>query len=267
MRLHRKPKIAICFFGITRSLSITHHSIRQNAIDPAKRLAEVEILCHFFNQKEIANSRTGEYGRLQEDEYRLLNPDQLALSDPLDLQHDLKFQRIADYGDHWDDDMASLKNLYHQLISLNVVSNLALKSDCDVAVFLRPDLEYHDSFYRHILRAVYLGKRPAVFLPRWQSWGGLNDRFAICRTKRAIKTYGCRLDEALNFCEERKSSLHSESLLKFSLERSGIPVVPFGLRASRVRSTGAYADEAFSTLFQRRMKRLKARISNVFRIF
>lgn len=260
----KKKRIAICFFGITRSLSITHHSIKEKVINPANMLANVQVLCHFFNQREIQNIRTGETGQLKQHEYRLLSPERVVLHDPLILKDDPVFQEIASYGDHWDDDFSSLKNLYHQLTSLKVVTNLALSSKFDVVGFLRPDLEYHDSFLKLFFRALYLGENPAAFLPRWQTWGGgLNDRFAVCRSRSAIEAYGNRLNDAISFCVEEKRPLHSESLLRFSLDSKNIPAVNIGLRASRVRANGTYATEDFSSIRHRRLARLKAKWQNI----
>jgi hypothetical protein len=55
-------EIAACFRGISRSLSSTIASIRDNVYTPAKKFGELRVFTHLFDQAEINNPRTGEAG-------------------------------------------------------------------------------------------------------------------------------------------------------------------------------------------------------------
>ena len=237
------PRIAICFFGITRSLTHTIGSIEANILAPAREVGEVRIFAHFFRQTEIDNPRSGEKGAFRQDEHTLLNPDWLELEDPELCLAEHDFEGLKTYGDLWNDDFRSLRNLVHQLHSLNRVTDAALAGGGDVFIFARPDLFYHDSF-----APLLGGKLPSdrIFLPNWQRWGGgYNDRFAIATSERMARLYGKRVGQMTEFCEARQAPLHAELLLKYALGNHRRNVKPHSLRASRVRLGGKTREEDF----------------------
>ena len=111
-------KIAICFRGISRSLTHTIESIRDNVFAPARELGEVKVFTHLFDQKEINNPRTGETGRLDTAEYQLLQSDWLTLEPPGECLAQHRFDALKSFGDPWNDQFSSLRNLIHELHSL-----------------------------------------------------------------------------------------------------------------------------------------------------
>jgi hypothetical protein len=239
-------KIAVCFFGITRSLSYTISSIESNLLAPCKRIGETENLCHFFRLSVIDNPRSGEKGVLAPDEQALLAPSWLHLEQPEKFLSESPLQQIFDYGDAWGDDFKSLNNLLHQLHSIKMVTQAALAADFDCVVFARPDLLYHDSIRRPLGRVLRSKHNTEVCLPDWQHWeGGYNDRFAICKGKQAIQAYGNRIDMALDYCRNCGAPLHAENLLKHALRSNEIPVSLMTVKASRVRFDGTLKNEIF----------------------
>ncbi len=244
--------IAICFFGITRSLHHTQASIEANILAPARALGPVRVYAHLFKQNHIQSPRSKESGILDAEEYKLLNPDRLELEEPgacLDLW---EFEALKSYGDFWRNGFSSLTNLVHQQHSLHRVSSMVLEDgDVDICLFVRPDMRYHDTLAPALHKA--LSARPGtVFLPWWQPWFGYNDRYAIAVGPKAIAAYGQRAEDALNYCCARNAPLHSERMLKFRLGRQGMKVRKISPRASRVRMDGTEAEEDFS--FQLGMK-------------
>lgn len=243
------PRIALCFFGITRSLGYTIHSIRRNILQPARATGTVSVFCHFFDQKRIQNPRSGEFGDLRPDEYDLLAPDQVEIEPP-DLCLEARgFDALKTHGDAWDDDFRSLRNLVHQLHSLDRVTTAAEAWTPDLIFFARPDLTYHQS-----LAPVFTAARslvgsdagPVATLPRWQHWeDGVNDRFALC-TPVAAAAYGHRIREAEAHCDRVGGPLHAERLLKDVLERAGAEIRLMPQRASRTRIDGTLQYEDFS---------------------
>lgn len=244
-------KIAVCFFGITRSLSFTLPSIESNILRPLSRVAtgcgaSARIYSHFFAQAKVDNPRSGENGAMAPDEHLLLANDWLRLEPPgacLDLWN---FEALKDFRDRWSDGFRSLSNLIHQLHSLRQATLAALEDGADIVIFLRPDLRYHDSLEAAIRRALLHPNRDLVQLPDWQSWAGLNDRFAVVSGTRAVHSYGCRIEQALTFCQDYQRPLHSEELLLYVLDKADIPVRTFSARASRVRLDGGEKEEDFS---------------------
>lgn len=239
------PNIAICFFGITRSLRYTIDNIVAHVITPARAAGSVRLYGHFFAQSHVYNPRNGENGRFPADEHALLNLDALELEEP---EHCLGLRDhagLAAWGDAWDNGGHSLRNLVHQLHSLDRVTNMALAGGADMFLFARPDLRYHDSLAGPIRRAV-TSASPLVQLPYWQPWYGFNDRFALCSGEAAARAYGGRIAQAHAMCARNEVPLHGERLVKFALAEADIPVRFISSRASRVRVDGHERYEDFA---------------------
>ncbi len=239
-----EPRIAVVFFGITRSLRLTVGSIRQNLIAPARAMAsELRTFGHFYDQDRIDNPRSNESGTLDPDEFRLLDLDEVERELPGQCLDQHGFDRLKAAGDPWKDDFASLRNLVQQLHSLGRATDMALAWKPDMVVFARPDLYYHDSIASELL--LVSGRQGSgVLLPNWGQWrGGLNDRFAIAKGSDAIAAYGRRVQRLAKYTE-RGEALHSELFLKFALH--GVLAATFAFRASRVRSNGAVVVENFT---------------------
>lgn len=247
-----KLDIAICFFGIRRSLDKTYASIERNVIRPAQSFGEVNLLAHFYEKTIISNRRTGENNVQITDAGNFVELDEVEEAKPETRNIMLDFDKLSAYGDAWNDDFASLSNLIHQLHSLKRVTALAQKRRPGIVAFIRPDLNYHDSLYAVFKRASRMrnANRSIVFAPDWQRWGGVNDRFAIAVGAGAIMAYGRRISRAQEFCEMYNQPLHSERLLALALERAAVQVVHIPHRASRVRANGVQSWENFDRFLQ-----------------
>lgn len=254
-----QQKIAICFFGITRSLKFTIDSIEECVLSPAREAGEVKVFSHFFKQNQIHNRRSGEIGMLDIDEHRLLASDWIVLEEPDECLALNGFEALKKFGDCWGDEFSSLRNLIHQLHSLDQVTNKAIEWDADIYLFVRPDLQYHDSL-QHYVQQTMENSEPVLLIPDWQHGYGYNDRFAICRSKAVAAVYGSRINSCLEYCINRKEPLHAESLLEYSLGREGITPKPMEVRASRVRSNGSVRVEDFSG---KRFSKLRKRLRHV----
>ena len=256
--------VVVCFFGITRALEHTYPSIARNVLAPAQVAADtlggrLVVAAHLFEQGRIHNPRSGEDAPAPKGEHRLLAADRLVLEPAggcLDVRgHDA----LAAHGDFWQDGGASLRNLVHQLHSLDRVTDLAFEGEREPAlvIFARPDLEYHDSLAPELERAVRRVRAgrpgaPRAWLPAWQAWHGRNDRFAICEPD-AARAYGRRIARAPDFCAAN-GPLHAERLLGAALREEGVRVARLGARASRVRVGGVRQAENFAPIWQRRLR-------------
>ena len=242
--LPKQNTITVCFFGITRSLKYTLPSIEKNIIRPARQHGNVVILAHFFNQPSIYNPRSGERGHLDTEEHKVLQADQCVVEEPDSCLEFWKYSELKSYGDSWHDGFRSMRNLVHQLHSLNEVTKMALSGRSDVCLFCRPDLEYHDDLSALISQAL-AKPGPEIVLPNWQAHGGLNDRFAICAGREAAKSYGMRVQLMHQYCRETGLPVHSEKLLKYAAVAGRIPTRTVFHRASRVRFDGTIKQEDF----------------------
>lgn len=256
-------RIAICFFGITRSLSYTIESIEENIFTPARTFGTVRIFAHFFNQNEVQNPRSGESRKFDTKEYKLLNPDWVHLEEPDVCLAAHGFESLKAYGDSWDDGFNSLRNLVHQLHSLNEVTKAASEWAPDIILFVRPDLFYHSSLRRHIATALKR-ESASVILPAWQNWrNGYNDRFAICRMPSAIEAYGTRVTSMHDFCRRGQGPLHSERLLRFVLDEAELTPSWMRTRASRMRIGGHLVREKFAGPEKEKMRAGLRKIASV----
>lgn len=257
MKEHSKVRIAICFFGITRSLSYTIASIDRNVLEPAERMGDVVKLAHFFDLPRIENRRSGEYVAHEVDADKYLHAEEIETSKPQTAEIMVDFKKLKTFGDTWKDDFASLDNLTHQLHSLQKVTRMSQKYHAEIVLFIRPDLNYHDSLGPIIRRAlkVHHAGKAAVFTPDWQRWGGVNDRFAVAVGEKAYMAYGNRLMVGEEFCSKFNRSLVSEHLVAHAMERAQVNVVHIPQRASRVRANGIQAWEDFDRFFPRAIQR------------
>lgn len=238
------PRIAICHFGITRALDLTIRSIRSHVVSPVKNVTEPDVCAHFFAQHQVVNARSEENGVIDPDAHQMLGPDWLQIDAPDTFMQDPFVARLKSFGDYWEDDFRSLRNLLHQLRSLETVTQAALDRGAEICIFARPDLTYHDPLTEPLAHAL---KAPGnlVQLPYWQPFDGLNDRFAICKGRDAIAAYGQRLRRAEAYCQTAQAPLHAESLVAFALSDADIPVKTIAHRASRTRIGGHRPNESF----------------------
>ena len=77
-------RVALCFWGLTRSLKYTIDSIQSNVLDVLKKNGiQYTIFIHTYNiNGSYTNRRSKEYNiLLNNDECKLLNPDYIKIDD------------------------------------------------------------------------------------------------------------------------------------------------------------------------------------------
>lgn len=240
----RVLKVAVAFFGIPRNSEICFPSIQENVLAQLPANSDVKCFYHLYEIQEIQNQRSGEMGELKADNYEPFHAMTGVLASTDGVLERWDFERVKALGDTWADEHASLRNLIYQLNSLHTVTAMMESFDPDFVVFVRPDNFYHSPLPAYVF-AHPAARRRNVYIPDWQWWGGLNDRFAICG-RDAYQAYGKRIEHIFDFCEATGRKLHSERLLKYVLQKAGARVCTMDTRASRVRINGAFADESFS---------------------
>ena len=179
----------IGFFGLTRSLPHTAGAIRTGFYEPLQQAGLTTLRAGHFNlPPTITNPRSGEFGVLPDRaDSALLELDLCWIEPQVQTTITAEFELARSFPDTFGDQYRSLANLCHQLRSLECVWSLlellGAKED-DLVLLLRPDLLYLDMLepLRHL--APLLDKSADLVVPSWQSWGGLNDRFAFCSGRR-----------------------------------------------------------------------------------
>ena len=216
------PKIAICFFGLTRKLDLTIGTINA-VIAKLKLFCDVTIFLHTYNLSHIRNkSWSGnETAPLRIFEWQDLKPHFAISTDQTDFDLSADFEQYTSNGDAWNDNFASMRNLIRQLNSLKIVTDMwrSNEIDFDAVIYLRPDMQYEafdglQSAVEDVIKnptAIYVPAWPTSLPPNW-----INDRFSICGKFSAI-AYGTRLEYAELYSKQK--ALHAEQLLHFVLKK------------------------------------------------
>ncbi|CAH0189609.1 hypothetical protein [Pseudomonas mediterranea] len=238
-------KVAVAFFGIPRNSQICFPSIRENVLAQIPTGSEVQCFYHLYKLEEVHNPRSGEQGELSAGNYAPFDAMIGRLDSTQGVLERWDFERVKALGDTWADEYASLRNLIYQLNSLYNVTEMMESFDPDFVVFVRPDNFYHTALPTYVFGHAN-ERRSNAYIPDWQWWGGLNDRFAICG-RGAYVAYGKRIERIFDFCKATGRKLHSERLLKYALQQARVRICTLPTTASRVRINGAFAEESFSS--------------------
>ncbi len=233
-------RIFVGFFGITRSLRHTIGSITKQIYHPLEQAGFAPARYgHFHLPDAIFNRRSAEFGLPIDPAEASL----LELQDcRLDHQHpELIAETLAiaqRHPDPYGDNYASAANLCFQLRSLHELWKLMEPhiTEQDWVAFLRPDLLYLDRLDLPNMVASLSRQNADLAVPAWQSWGGLNDRFAIANA-RAAKIYATRITR-LEAATKKIGALHAETLLAFTVGAERLRVGRLQQRALRIRANG-----------------------------
>lgn len=244
-------KIALCFYGLNRSLSITHRSILEQVIAPWSQAHEVKLFGAFLQPAGgIHNPRSQELGvPVEQDSLGLLAFDATELVDQAQLDQAIGFDGfLPELKDYYADGHQSTRNIFRSLFALRQAHALARQSfDPDIVVFLRPDLFYIDRWDTSGMLGKLQASGPqAVLTPIWQQWGGLNDRLAVC-SRTSAQVFASRFEHILEFVIATEEGIQAERLLLWHCLQQGLDFSScFAERAIRVRATGLFREENFA---------------------
>lgn len=236
---NKKHRVAVCFFGLTRSLDYTLDSIKKNILSPLEQSnIEYDIILHSYNLKSIKSKRSGENNKLNTQEWNKLNPDYVKIDNQDEFDKSYNYEYIKSFGDAWDTNFENTINLIRQLNSLKNVWKLAetSKSTYDSYLFIRPDLKYTTKLDINQVKEAST-QINSIYIPTWHNWDGVNDRMAL-GCYNTIKIYANRLDNISDYLETTKNPLHAEKFLKFLLNKYNIEIKELNLIGKRVRSNG-----------------------------
>src|SRR5262245_42367461 len=113
-------KVALCFFGITRNLRAHTLASLQNQLMAAlaEKDPQYRKFGHFNLISSVSNPRAGENNiPIVPDEFKLLECDTVSTTEQAWLDNHLDFVATEKFGDVWEDNFASLRNLLRQLYS------------------------------------------------------------------------------------------------------------------------------------------------------
>jgi hypothetical protein len=207
-------KIALAFWGLTRSLKYTIDSIKNNVISKLSE-HEITIFLHTFKLNEKYNNpRANEKNiNLDFNEYKLLNPDFFEIDNQDEIKTKIDIKSYRSKPDPWKTNYVSVDNFICSMYSKSRVVNMIINSqkEFDYIIFLRPDVLFltplDNSFFNFITE-------DTICVPNFHRYGRFkfNDRFCISNFKNGL-IYGDLFKNMLEY--SKNNVLHSETFIGY----------------------------------------------------
>ncbi len=232
-------KIALCFWGITRSLKYCIQSIQTNILYELKRnKIEYTIFMHTYSIKsKTINFRTKEiYNNVNNNEYKLLNPDHILIDSQEEIKKNINLKKYRSYPDPWNTKYNSVDNFILAMYSKSKVTKLLKENfnDFKYVIYLRPDIKYIQKFNTMFFKNI---DNNNIGIPNFclHPLSKFNDRFAICNEYN-YHIYGDIFDKILFI--SHKIPLHSETVIRIILNKYRINTVYINFKFIRIRQDG-----------------------------
>jgi hypothetical protein len=234
-------KIAICYWGMTRSTKYVYNSHFNNLFNVLKNNSiDYKVFMHTWKVENdqnivwenVCNEQVDyqEYTLLQPDVYKIEEQkkftDQLIFSDY--FNRELYDKYGGDTHHEWRPQL--IKNHLCALESQKRVYKMANDTGetFDYVIFIRPDVQILNPFDINILNAHF-----DIIIPSYDHHEGLNDRFAIIHFKNATN-YACRIDEIKEF-RKNNGRIVSEKYVKFIINKyyNNLKYIDFSMKIVR----------------------------------
>ena len=242
--------IAICFFGLTRSLKWTHQSIQNNILNILqKRGMKYHIYLHTFNLKELTCRRSQETKvKLDEHEWKLLQPDAVQIDSQEDFDRSMDYDVIMTHGDPWFTEGENVRNLCRQLYSCQSAFHM-IRQPYQCYLFLRPDMKYTALDTSSVWEIIHDQKSKVIYMPNQARMNNVSDRFYF-GNETTMQMVAPRLDKLLEYATKKPP--HSETFLGDLIHQSQIVVRSLDMKAVRVRANGLHSQADIDCLEQQR---------------
>lgn len=231
-------KIAICFWGLTRSLKHTISSLKKNIFEilDANNI-KYDIYIHtYILATPYINNYSGEINvELDSEEYKLLNPFKYQIDDQNLIKSTLNLLEYRTHPDPWNTNYETCDNFILALYSKFQVTNLVISSNInyDNIMFVRPDVKILTPLDINWLNISNIND---IYTPIFDKHLGLNDRFFLSNYRNGI-IYGNAFLQLKEYSKSR--NIHSETYCKFYLEKLyKLHNIDINFYFNRVRATG-----------------------------
>ena len=236
---NERKKVAVGFFGITRSLNYTIDSIEKNIFNVLKENNfDYDIFIHTYNLNEYKNVRANEkYTKeIDNNQYKLLKAKYSKVDNQNEVKSMLNLNSYRNKPDPWNTKYESVDFYILGKYSQYSLTKMIEKSNInyDYILFVRPDCLYLDKLN---ISKFDLIDDNTILVPNFSLYGKyeLNDRFAVTN-KKTYKIYGKIFEELLEL--SNKYPLHSETILGIILEKNNINNIKFEFNFARIRNDG-----------------------------
>ena len=231
-------KIALCFWGLTRSLKHTNYSIKKRILSVFKNSnIEYKIFIHTYKfDSEYINPRADEVNiDLDFEEYKLLNPDYIEIEDQDTVKELIDVYKYRTQPDPWESDYISVDNFLCAMYSKKQLGKMVenCEEEFDYIVYLRPDVKYYTMFD---IKFFSLVNQYTICTPNFHLFPKINDRFCILN-KHNLKKYYSLFDKMYEYSIQYP--LHSERFQYYIINKIykwNVKYIPFYF--NRVRANG-----------------------------
>ena len=238
-------KIAIGFFGITRSLKYTIKSINERIFNVLKtNNIEYDIYIHTYHLTNYKNIRTREVIKdcdVDNDEYKLLNANYIEIDDQEEIETRINLLLYRTHKDPWNTNYNSVDNFILAQYSKLRLTKMIEKNNTyyDYVLFMRPDCRYLDNLP---IQYLHLINNNSIIIPNFHLYGVIpfNDRFCISNMK-TYKIYGEVFNLLLNI--SKKKPLHSETIIGEIMNNNKLNIIRVPFNFTRVRFNGVCVDK------------------------
>jgi hypothetical protein len=236
-------RVAVCFWGIMRSLDFTLPSIQQNIFKPLDDAKiPYDVFLHTYDLNDDCSATYASECTLPINTYdfKHLKPTKYILENQKSADKKIGLDKYLTKGNPWKAPIEVAYNHVRALWSLKQVTTLwSNNNKNDITpyshiMYCRPDMTYIMP-----IKPEWFVFSEEMVIPNFARHGrrGIRicDRFAIGMPDQ-MKIYGNRFDDALKY--SKKHQLHSETYLGETLRTNHIKVrcVPFGFIRTRVDS-------------------------------
>jgi hypothetical protein len=238
--MNNKKRVAIVFFGLTRTLTQTIDSIKNNIFNVlTSNNMEYDIFIHTYEingiyKNDWSNENTKNYKN--EDIVSLLSPKYFLIDKQEDIINSINFNSYYSKLGNWTGMSSSMtkyliRNMILALYSKNKIIKLLeqYKSSYDFVIITRPDMEYLKpidiSYFNELTDN-------NIIIPEKDGFLGLNDRMCICKMEVALY-YGSLYNNLLEYSKVK--SIISEVYLNDMLKEKNILVIKKNINYDTLR--------------------------------
>jgi hypothetical protein len=221
-------RVAICYWGMTRSIRLVHHAHKNQIFDIFKN-NNIDYDVYIHTWKTSQNMVWGISWDVPNDynEYKLLNPTHYEIDNQDEFLNTVNFsdyfkKELYDtYGDHPDYEWCPelIRNMICALESQKRVTQICIDSQkkYDFVLYIRPDVDIYTPFLLEWLDLVKPGEI-ALTNESYRHFEGYNDKFALMHFDDC-KLYANRLD-GLKSYRDTKGRIVAEKYLKYIIEKN-----------------------------------------------
>jgi hypothetical protein len=238
----KRKKVAILFFGLSRSVKDVYPSLKENLFDVlTENNIEYDNFVHTYSlpnpyQDPITKKIIYNYDN---DAYKVLNPRDYIVEDQVLVAKQLQINQYFKYVSDWEkcaptyrDGCAFIRNMVLALYSKKRLVELfaKYKNEYDYVIITRPDQAFNT---RLNPVAFKLLNDSNIIVPKEHSYTGINDRICIAKPNNAI-VYGLAFNLLLEY--SKRTAIVSEAYWKWYITKvCRFKIVYGSLRSTLVR--------------------------------